>query len=161
MVVALIAAVADNGVIGIDNRLPWHLPGDLQWFKRQTLGKPIVMGRRTFQSIGRPLPGRENIVVSRDPDFRATGCQVVGSLDEALEAASGAPEVMIIGGAELYRQTLPRAQRLYLTRVHANVEGDARFPEVDSSQWREVAREDHGADGRNPYDYSFVILERI
>ncbi len=161
MVVALIAAVADNGVIGIDNRLPWHLPGDLQWFKRQTLGKPIVMGRRTFQSIGRPLPGRENIVVSRDPDFRAAGCRVVGSLDEALEAASGAPEVMIIGGAELYRQTLPRAQRLYLTRVHANVEGDARFPEVDSSQWREVAREDHGADGRNPYDYSFVILERI
>jgi len=161
MKISLIAAMTDDRVIGIENRLPWKLPADMKWFRQHTLGKPIVMGRKTFESFGaKPLPERMNIVITRDRDYRAEGAVVVHDIDEALAAAGDAEEVMIIGGASFYEQMLPRADRLYLTFVHADVEGDAWFPEFDRCQWREVFREDHEADEKNPYAYSFVILER-
>ena len=160
MKISLIAAMADNGVIGRNNRLPWRLSADLQRFKALTMGKPIVMGRKTWESIGRPLPGRTNIVVTRDVGYRAEGCVVVHSVDQALEVAAGSDEVMVIGGANLYQQLLDRADRLYLTQVRADVEGDAWFPEFDRAQWREVERESHSRDEKNEYDYAFVTLER-
>lgn len=164
---AVIVAAAENGVIGRNNALPWHLPEDLRYFKRVTLGKPIVMGRKTFESIGRPLPGRTNIVITRQPEYSAKGVKVVSSLDEALELAAdvalidGVSELMVIGGAEIYRAALPRARRLYLTEVHAEVEGDARMPGLDWSDWREVSRESWPASEANPYPYSFVVFERL
>jgi dihydrofolate reductase len=160
MRIALVAALARNGVIGRDNRLPWRLPADLQHFKQLTMGRPIVMGRRTWASLGRPLPGRRNIVVTRDRAFRCDGCVVTHSIDEALAAAAGSEEVMIIGGAELYAQTLPQADRLYLTQVMADVEGDVRFPDFDTADWVEVERRACKADGKNEYDYQFVVLDR-
>ena len=150
MRLSLIAALADNGVIGQGNRLPWHLPADLVHFKRLTLGKPVLMGRRTYESIGRPLPGRLNIVLTRDPGFVAEGCVVVHSLDEALKAAAGHAELMVMGGATLYARLFPEVQRLYLTRVHATLEGDVRFPAFDERQWRETSREDCAADANSP-----------
>jgi dihydrofolate reductase len=164
---AVIVAAAENGVIGRDNALPWHLPEDLRYFKRVTMGKPIVMGRKTFESIGRPLPGRTNIVITRQPDYQAEGVKVVSNLDEALALAEnvalidGASELMVIGGAEIYRAAIPRARRLYLTEVQARIEGDARLPEVDWSRWREISRESWPASEANPYPYSFVVFERI
>jgi dihydrofolate reductase len=160
MRIALIAALAENRVIGRDNQLPWRISADLKHFKALTMGKPIVMGRKTWESIGRALPGRENIVVTRDTGYRAQGCQVVHSIDEALEITGKSDEVMIVGGAGLYQQTLEHADRLYLTRVKAEVEGDTWFPEIDPRQWREVACESHSADENNEYDYDFVMLER-
>jgi dihydrofolate reductase len=160
MRLSLIAAVAANGVIGHNNRIPWRLPADLRWFKSVTLGSPIIMGRKTYESIGKPLPGRHNIVVTRDVTYQAPGCTVVHSLAEALTAADGADEVFIIGGAELYAQTLPIADRFYLTEVDAAVAGDTFFPAWDRSQWRELARESHAADDKNPYAYTFVTLAR-
>ena len=163
---AVIVAVADNGVIGRNNSLPWHLPEDLRYFKRVTLGKPVVMGRKTFESIGRPLPGRANIVITRSHGWSVDGASVVNSLDEALRLAAdiaaldGTDELMVIGGAEIYTNAIPLAQRLYLTQVHADVEGDARLPEIDWSRWREVSRERFAASEDNPYDYSFVVFER-
>ena len=159
-VLSLIVAVADNGVIGDGNRLPWRLPEDMRWFRRRTTGKPVVMGRKTYESIGRPLPERTNIVLTRDPGYRVPGCTVVGDIDQALAAAGEAEEVMVMGGAEVYRQLLPRAGRLYLTRVHAAPDGDAWFPEIDPESWREVEREDHPADADHAVAYSFLILER-
>jgi dihydrofolate reductase len=158
--IALIAALADNRVIGYKNRLPWRLSADLQHFKRVTMGKPVVMGRKTWESIGRPLPGRTNIVVTRDTGLRAEGCVVVHSVQQALEVAAGADEVMVMGGADLYAQVLPRADRLYLTEVAADVEGDVRFPDIDPNDWVEVQRERHPADENNEYDYTFVVLDR-
>lgn len=161
MIVSLIAAMAENRVIGIENRLPWKLPADMKWFREHTLGKPIVMGRKTFESFGaKPLPQRTNIVVTSDPDYRAEGAVVVHSIDAALKAADSAPEVMIIGGASFYEQMLPRADRIYLTLVHHNFEGDAWFPEFDHTHWRETRRIEFSADEKNPYDCSFLILER-
>ncbi|MES3007902.1 MAG: type 3 dihydrofolate reductase [Pseudomonadota bacterium] len=166
MKLALIWAMSRNRVIGRNNALPWHLSEDLRYFKRVTLGKPIIMGRKTWESIGRPLPGRTNIVITRDQSFQAAGVRVVHSLDAALSLAEhigvieGADEVVVIGGAEIYALALPKAQRLYLTEVHAEVDGDARFPEFDLSQWQELAREDFSAEGPNPYPYSFIVLER-
>ena len=163
---AVIVAAAENGVIGRNNSLPWHLPEDLRYFRRVTMGKPIVMGRRTFESIGRPLPGRTNIVISRNPGYSAGGVRLAASLDEALAMAEhvartdGIGEVVVIGGAEIYALALPRANRLYLTRVHASVEGDALLPSLDWRQWREVSRERHAAAGDNPFDYSFLVYER-
>ncbi len=161
MKVSLIVAMAENRVIGRDNQLPWRLSADLQHFKALTMGKPIVMGRKTWESIGRPLPGRTNIVVTRDAGYQAEGCTVVHSVDQALEAAAGSDEVMVIGGANLYQQLLERADCLYLTLVKAAVEGDAWFPEFDMAQWREVGRESHSRDEKNEFDYEFVALERI
>jgi dihydrofolate reductase len=158
--ISIIVAVAENGVIGSDNRLPWHLPDDLKRFKALSLGKPIVMGRRTFESIGKPLPGRTNIVISRQAGLAIAGVVVTGSLDAALAAAGQVPEIVIIGGAEIFRQVLPRTDLIHLTRVHARVAGNVVFPELDPDQWRESAVEHHAADERHQYAFSFVTLER-
>jgi dihydrofolate reductase len=159
--ISLIAAMADNGVIGIENRLPWKLPADMKWFRQHTLGKPVVMGRKTFESFGgRTLPERPNIIVTSDRRYQVPGAIVVHSIDEALAAAGEVAEVMIIGGASFYEQMLPRADRFYLTLVHAEVAGDAWFPEFDRSEWQEVERHDFDADEKNAYPYSFTVLER-
>lgn len=162
MDLSIVVAVADNGVIGIDNRLPWRLPADLQHFKRLTMGKPILMGRKTHESIGRPLPGRDNIVLSRQPGYRADGCHVVGSLDEAIQlvAADGGREIMVIGGAALYAQALPRAQRIYRTRVVGDFEGDTRLPDLPADGWEIIASERRPADEANPHDCVFETLVR-
>jgi dihydrofolate reductase len=160
MILSFVVAMAQNRVIGRDNRLPWYLPADLRFFKRTTLGKPVIMGRRTYTSMGGPLPGRRNIVITGNPDYRAPGCIVVHSLEEALIAAEPAEEAMIIGGATIFAQTLPHVERIYLTLVHAEIEGDTWFPEFDPEQWREVWREAHPADDRHAYPYSFILLER-
>ena len=157
---SLIVAMDENRLIGSENGLPWQLPADLAYFKRTTMGKPVVMGRRTFDSIGRALPGRRNIVVTRDPRFNARDCSIAGGVDEAIELCTDAEEVMLIGGASLYRQTLHRAACLYITRIHHSFEGDTWFPEFDESEWRLETRTDFDADNRNPYDYSFIKFIR-
>lgn len=162
--ISFVLARADNGVIGRDNALPWHLPADLKHFKRLTVGKPVVMGRKTFESIGKPLSGRHNIVLTRDPDWRAEGVTVVPNLAEAVAAAgldpkTRAEEVMIVGGAAVYAEALPVATRIYLTEVHAAPEGDTILPPFDPARWRETAREDHPEEEGRPA-YSFVTLER-
>jgi len=161
MLISIIVAVAENGVIGSNNRLPWHLPDDLKRFKALSLGKPIVMGRRTFDSIGRPLPGRANIVISRQSGLAIDGVRVAPSLDAALSAAGHVPEIVVIGGAEIFRQVLPRTNTIHLTRVHARVAGDIFFPALDPAQWQESALEHHAVDERHQYAFSFVTLQRI
>ncbi|HEX5763996.1 MAG TPA: type 3 dihydrofolate reductase [Woeseiaceae bacterium] len=161
MHVSLIAAVAENGVIGRDGKLPWHLPDDFRWFKAQTLGKPVVMGRRTWESLGRPLPGRQNIVLTRQSDYAAPGATVVRSPEAALAAAGDAEEVMVIGGGDVFGMFLPRATRVYLTRVNAVVEGDAWFPEFEGGDWWLVSREHHGTDARHRYEFEFCVYERV
>ncbi len=150
----------EAAIIGRNGALPWHLPADLRNFKKITMGKPIVMGRRTHESIGRPLPSRENIVITRTQNFSAPDCTVVHSLAAALELCAGVTEVMIIGGASIYAEALLLAQRIYLTQVHARVRGDVHFPPIDLNAWLETNRVDHAADEHNPHAYSFVVLER-
>lgn len=159
MIISLIAALAHNQVIGMQNLMPWHLPADLAWFKRNTLGKPVIMGRKTFESIGRPLPGRLNIVLSHQPEA-AQGVIWVSSIDQALATAVNLPEVMIIGGGNLYTQFLPYANRLYLTHISAIVEGDTYFPKYENDEWGEAFKECHEADNNKSYRYCFQILER-
>lgn len=163
--ISIIVAVADNGVIGSGNQLPWRLPDDLKRFKALSLGKPIVMGRKTFDSIGRPLPGRLNIVISRQPGLEIPGCTVVTSIDEGLVVARAAepstPEIVIVGGADIYRQILPRVRTIHLTRVHAEVAGDVVFPKLQEHEWREVAKEYHPADERHAHAFTFSTLERV
>jgi len=165
MKVSLIVAVSRNGVIGIDNQLPWHLPEDLKYFKSVTMGKPIIMGRKTFDSIGRPLPGRTNIVITRDSSWQAEGVEVAQTLVQAMTlgklacARADADEAMVIGGEQIYRMTLPAADRLYLTEVQAEVEGDAFFPEFDTSDWRQVSERLPEVTDTHPY--RFIVLERI
>ena len=165
MKLSMIVAVAENGVIGRNNSLPWYLPNDLKYFKQTTMGKPVIMGRKTYESIGKPLPGRTNIVITRQADYQPEGVKVVNSVEAAKELAEsvclidGQDEAMIMGGAEIYALSLPSTDRLYLTEVHADVQGDAFFPEYDKSRWQEVAREDFAAEGPNPYSYSFVVYE--
>ena len=162
MRIALIVAMDRNRVIGRGNELPWHLPADLAHFKRVTLGKPVLMGRRTFESIGRPLPGRHNIVVSGQPGYQAPGCTVVTDIEAGLDAAGGADELMVLGGSTLFEALLPRAGRLYLTLVETEVAGgDTWFPALDPSQWRETERTERDADDRNPFRLAFVTLERV
>ena len=161
MIISLIAAVAKNGVIGKNNALPWHLPADMKHFRDLTRGKPVIMGSKTFESIGKPLPNRLNIVLSSDPQYKVEGVTVVGSIDDALNAAGDVPEIMVIGGGSIYKQFLPRANRIYLTLIHADFEGDAFFPEYDKNEWKEVVREENPADQENVYPYSFVILEHV
>jgi len=162
--IALVVAVADNGVIGRGGDLPWRLPEDLKYFRAVTMGKPIVMGRRTYESIGRPLPGRPNIVITRNPDFHVDGVDVAATLDDALEIAArraeeaGVSETMIIGGAEIYRAALPRADRLYLTEVHEAVGGDTLFPDYDRNEWSETWRSDVTTE--SGIAISFVVLDR-
>ena len=161
MRIAAIVAAARGGVIGRDKRMPWHMPADLKHFKTTTMGKPVIMGRTTYESIGRPLPGRRCIVVSRNRDFTAEGCLVVHDVEEAFNAARPCEEVVVMGGASLYEQVLDRIGRLYLTCIHADVEGDTRFPPYEHLRWREVSRSEHPADSRNPYPYTFLTLDRI
>ena len=158
--ISIIVAMDENNLIGANNRLPWHLPNDLKHFKRNTVGKPILMGRRTFESIGRPLPERVNLVLSRDAGFVAAGCHTVRSLDEALAHAGDAAELMVIGGSQLYALALPRTQRIYLTRVHGRFTGDTWFPELNEGEWDIVEQSPQVADERNPYAHSFLVLER-
>jgi dihydrofolate reductase len=160
MTVSLIVAVATNGVIGSDGDLPWHLPDDLRNFKRLTTGKPIIMGRKTFESIGRALPGRRNIVISRDSGYVAADCDVVTSPRDAMELASAADEVMVIGGSEVYAGFVSLADRIYLTRVHADVAGDATFPALDDDEWRLVASKAHAADADHNHSFDFLVFER-
>jgi dihydrofolate reductase len=161
MLISLIVAVADDNVIGIENRLPWKLPADMRWFRLHTLGKPIVMGRKTFESFGgKPLPDRTNIVVTSDTDYKAEGALVAHSIDEALKLAGDVDEVMIIGGDSFYRQMLPRADLFYLTQVHGKFEADAWFPEFDLNEWKELERTEYPADEANPYACSFIVLQR-
>lgn len=161
MQISLIAAMTDDGIIGARNRMPWHLPSDMKWFREHTLGKPIVMGRKTYESFGaKPLPQRHNIVVTRDRDYQAEGISVVHDIDAALQAADGAQEVMIIGGASFYAQMLPRAQRLYITYVHTLIEGDAWFPHFNPDRWQQARRRECPADEKNPFAHTFVVLDR-
>lgn len=155
---SIIAAVARYGVIGIENRLPWRLPEDLRHFKRLTLGHHLIMGRKTFESIGRPLPGRVTVILTRDPGYRAEGCITAGSIDDALRLCGDDPEVFVVGGAELYAQLLPRADRLYLTEIDADFAGDAFFPAYDRTQWQEIGREPHVSD--TGLAYAFVTYQR-
>lgn len=158
--VSLIVAMAQNGVIGRGNALPWHLPEDLKRFKATTMGKPMLMGRKTFESIGRALPGRLNLVLTRDRGWSAPGVSVVHSVEEALARAGQAEELMVIGGAEIYRLVMPFARRIYLTHVQADVPGDTFFPAFDPTQWVDVQWDAHPADERNSYPVTFVTLER-
>ena len=160
MIRSLVVAVAENGVIGRDNQLPWRLPEDLAYFKRVTMGHPILMGRRTYESIGRPLPGRRNIVVTNNRDFTAPGCVVAHSLEEAWKAAGDADEVSIIGGTALFEATLPIADRIHLTEVQATVEGDVFFPHFDRRDWIETEVMQHPADARHTYPFRIVVLDR-
>ncbi len=156
-----ILAMSENRVIGKNNQLPWHLPADLKHFKTITTGHPIIMGRKTYESIGKPLPNRTNIIMTRQKGFDAPGCIVVRSLAEAMLQIGETEEIFIIGGAEIYHQTLSAIQRIYLTIIHHTFDGDAYFPELNRKEWREIKSEQHEADEKNLYAYSFVILERM
>jgi dihydrofolate reductase len=164
--VALIVARTRNGVIGRDNSMPWHLPEDLRYFKRVTTNKPVIMGRHTWESLGKPLPGRDNLVITRNPDYRAEGATVVHDVATALQLANslanarGANEIMVIGGAQIYREALPYITRAYITEIDAEIEGDTFFNALDSDIWEETARERHAPCEKNPYPYCFVTFER-
>ncbi|GAB3905352.1 type 3 dihydrofolate reductase [Larkinella knui] len=162
MVISLIAAVAENGVIGQDNELVWRLPDDFKYFKQTTSHHPVLMGRKTFESLGKPLLNRLNVVITRNPDYRPEGVVMVDSLEKALEEArkTGIDEAFVIGGAEIYWQAIATADRLYLTEVKASFEGDARFPDFDKSEWQEISRRHHPADERHAVAFDFVVWER-
>jgi dihydrofolate reductase len=155
-IISLVAAMAKNRVIGKNNAMPWHLPADLKHFKSVTLGKPIIMGRKTYESIGRPLPGRQNIVISRNAEYQLDGCDTVTSFDGAMELVSELEEVMVVGGGFLYSQVLPQANKLYLTFIDLEVDGDTQFPAYEHLPLTEVLRQAHSADDKNPYNYEFV-----
>lgn len=154
--ISLIVAMAKNRVIGKENEMPWHLPADLQHFRKTTLDKPVIMGRKTYESIGRPLPKRHNIVISQNADYKVEGCDVVSSLDEALQQAGAVEELFIIGGGFLYAQTIDRADKLYLTFIDLDVGGDTYFPEYEHLNLTQIASEHHQKDDKNPYDYEFT-----
>ena len=160
MLISIIVAASTNNVIGAEGELPWRLSDDLKRFKRLTMGKPIVMGRLTWESIGRPLPGRRNIVITRQADYSAAGAEVVSSPAEALAAARDAAEIMIIGGSQIYGLFLPRADRLHVTRVHADIDGDVWFPAIDEDTWELTGSDAHAADERNEYAFDFRTYER-
>ena len=160
--IALVVAMAENRVIIKENKLIWHLPADLKHFKNLTTGHPIIMGRKTFESIGKPLPNRTNIIITRQTDFEAEGCLVAHSLSEALMMAQQMDsDIFVIGGAEIYKQAMFLADTIYLTEVHYKFEGDTFFPEIDSVLWEETSREEHKADEKNPYDFAFVTLKAV
>ncbi len=163
MIVNAIVAVAKNNVMGKDGDIPWYLPADLKYFKATTLNHHIIMGRKTFESIGRPLPKRTNVVITRQMYYTASSCIICHSVEEALEKAhdNGEEEVFIIGGAEIYKATMPYWDRLYLTEVDADIEGDTYFPNIDETEWKVVVNDPHQADEKNEYDYTFKILEKI
>lgn len=160
MIISIIVAMDRQGIIGANGALPWRLADDLQRFKAITMGKPLIMGRKTHESISRPLPGRRNLVLTRQPDYAAPGCLICHSVEDALTACADAEEGMVMGGAELYQLFLPRAARVYLTRVQAEVVGDTRFPPFDERAWRVLERQDYQADARNEHPFSCLLLER-
>lgn len=165
MVISLIAAFDSSRAIGKQNALPWYLPADLKRFKMLTIGHPIIMGRKTYESIGKPLSGRANIVLTREARYEAAGCKVVHSVEQALEAAKKAPndsdEIFVIGGAAIFKEFLPRADKMYLTLIDHDFGGDVFFPEFDRTEWREISREPHDPDEKNPYSYTFLVLHRV
>ncbi len=161
--ISLIVAADENNVIGHHGALPWKLPADMKFFRETTKGHPVIMGRKTYASIGRALPGRQNVVVTRQEDFEAPGCKVVNSLVDAIGVASmadGNDEIFVIGGGELYREVLPSADRVYLTRVHASVEGDTTFPELNAKEWKVIDEREHPADAENPQAMTFLTYEK-
>ncbi|MFT6194355.1 MAG: dihydrofolate reductase [Cognaticolwellia sp.] len=160
-ILSMIVAHANNRVIGKNNDMPWHLPADLTYFKKTTLGKPIIMGRKTYQSIGRPLPGRKNIVISRDNNFQAEGVEVANSVDAALALVVDSAEVMVIGGGAIYQHCLVAAQRLYITHINADIDGDTHFPEYDLTAWQKVASDIRPSDEKNPYQLDFSVYEKV
>jgi dihydrofolate reductase len=160
MKLSLIVAMATNRTIGINKQMPWHLSADLKKFKKITMGHPIIMGRKTFESIGRPLPGRQNIIISRDVNYQQEGCLIFNGLDAAVQYCSDQDEVFVIGGATLYEVTLERADRLYITQINQAFEGDTWFPEIDIEDWQEVAREDINNDASVDFKYSFIRYDR-
>ena len=159
MIISMIAAMADNRIIGKDNQMPWHLPADFAWFKRCTMGKPVVMGRKTYESIGRPLPGRFNIVISRDASLTIEGVTTVTSIENALDVVGEVDEVMIIGGGAIYAACLPMANKLYVTHIEAEIDGDTQFP-VWGSEFKETYSEAYQADEKNAYSMRFTVLEK-
>lgn len=166
-ILSMIVATADNNIIGKDNDMPWHLPADLAYFKKVTLGKPIIMGRKTYESIGRPLPGRRNIVISRDENYIAEGIDTVTSVEQALALVDGSDgsdaveEIMVIGGGAIYKHCLPNADRLYVTHIKAAIDGDTQFPAYDDGCWNKTASELRSSDEKNAYDLDFCVYERI
>lgn len=160
MIVSLVAAASDNNVIGKKGALPWKMPADMKFFKNLTMGHTVIMGRKTFESMGRPLPGRKNIVITRNKNFKAEGCTVLDSLTEAITMSTEENEAFIIGGAEIYREALPLANKIYLTRIHCVLEGDAFFMQLPEKEWVETSHENHPADEKNSYSYSFIVLVR-
>ncbi|CAM4371929.1 MAG: IS1595 family transposase ISSsu9 [Legionellaceae bacterium] len=160
MSLSIIAALAKQNVIGYQNKLPWHLPADLRHFKELTRGKPIIMGRKTYESIGKPLPERLNIIITRDTSYKAEGCLIAHSFNEAIELTRDTAEIMVIGGTEIFRHALPLAQKLYLTFIDADIEGDVFFPQWSIDEWNELQRETFNPNEKNPYPYSFVTFER-
>jgi len=160
MIISLIAAMDKNRVIGKNNSLPWNLPADMKYFRDKTKGKPVIMGRKTHESIGKPLPKRTNIIITRDQNYKTEGCIIVHSTDEALKAVGNPEEIMVIGGSQIYKEFLPKANRMYLTFIDAEFEGDTYFPEYNIEEWKETSYEEHERDAENPYDYRFVVLER-
>ena len=163
MIVSAILAAAKNNVIGKDNNIPWHLSADLKYFKKTTLNHHIIMGRKTYSSIGKALPKRTNIIITRNPYFIVSNCIVVHSIDEALEFAleNGEEEVFIIGGGEIYKQSMPYLDKIYLTEVDLDIKGDAHFPELDKKEWKVISEDHHPSDEKNEFAYTFKILERI
>ncbi len=159
--ISMIAAMADNNVIGVRNSLPWNLPADMRHFREMTSGKAVIMGSRTYESIGKLLPNRRNIIVTIDKDQKVPGAELVYSIQEAVDAVKGEKEAMVIGGASIYRQFLPMADRIYLTVIDGKFEGDAFFPEIDMKQWKMASEEKHGADEKNSHPYSFRVYERV
>jgi dihydrofolate reductase len=165
-ILSMIVATADNNIIGKDNDMPWHLPADLAYFKKMTLGKPIIMGRKTYESIGRPLPGRRNIVISRDVSYQAPGIDTVTSVEQALALVDGSngdkavDEIMVIGGGAIYRHCLPSADRLYITHIRAAIDGDTQFPSYDDNGWQKTSSELRLSDEKNAYDLDFCIYQR-
>ena len=159
--ISMIAAMANHRIIGADNDMPWHLPADLKHFKAVTMGKPVLMGRKTYESIGKALPGRPNIVITSNESYSLDDATVVHSIEAAMQKAAAFDEVMIIGGGSIYKSMLSQAQRLYLTFIDLTVDGDTKFPDYDANaNWQELSRETHQKDDKNPYDYTFVTLER-
>ena len=160
MIISFVAAMSRNRVIGRNNAIPWNMPADIKHMRELTEGKPLIMGRKTHESIGKPLPNRKNLILTRDRNYKSRGCVVVHTPDEALKAAEGAEEVIIFGGEEIYKMFLPKADKMYLTIIDADFKGDAYFPKYSKDEWKETEREEHKADDENEFRYTFFILER-
>lgn len=160
MIVSIIVAMDVNRVIGKDNTLPWRLPAELQYVKRTTMGHPIILGRKNYESIGRPLPGRRNIILTRDPEFQAEGCEIAHSVEEVYELCKGEEEIFIFGGEQIYKLFLQDVDKLYMTVIHHEFEGDTFFPEIDFSEWNEISKEQGITDEKNPYTYYYHVYER-